>query len=112
VAGDDGALNHHASTPLALALHELATNSAKYGAFSTPEGRVDVHGRLEGDTYTLTWAERGGPPVDEPDRFGFGSRRVEVSVQSRLGGELVREWRPEGLQVAISALASAIIAES
>jgi len=112
VEGDDGPLNHHASTPLSLAVHELATNAAKYGAFSTAEGQVHVEGKLSGDTYRLSWIERGGPPVQEPERFGFGNRLVEVSLRNNLGGKLVREWRPEGLVVSLSAPAEAIITES
>jgi two-component sensor histidine kinase len=63
VEGDDGPLDHHASTPISLAVHELATNAAKYGAFSTAEGQVRVEGRLSGETYHICWIEQGGPPA-------------------------------------------------
>jgi len=110
VEGDDGPLSYQASTPLSLAVHELATNAAKYGAFSTAAGRVRVQGRRSNGTYELRWIERGGPQVSEPKRFGFGSRLVEASLQSRLHGELVREWHPEGLVVSLSAPAEQILA--
>jgi len=112
VEGDDGTLSHHASTPLSLAVHELATNAAKHGAFSTAEGKVHVEGKLTGETYHLRWSERGGPGVQEPERFGFGNRLVEVSLRNNLGGELVREWQPEGLVVSLTAPAESIITES
>jgi PAS domain S-box-containing protein len=110
IEGDDGPLNPDASTPLSLAVHELATNSAKYGAFNTPGGQVRVEGWRSNGTYGLRWTERGGPEVSEPTRFGFGSRLVEASLQSRLHGKLVREWQPEGLVVSLSAPAEQILA--
>jgi len=101
VEGEDEPLNSKAATPLSLAVHELATNAAKYGAFSTPEGRVHVKGDRSGEAYRLCWTERGGPPVRKPDHFGFGSRLVDVSLQNQLEGELLREWQPEGLEVCL-----------
>jgi len=103
VEGDDVSLHGRASTPLSLALHELATNATKYGALSTAEGRVHIRGELSNGTYNLFWTETGGPPVTEPDQFGFGSRLVNVSLQTYLRGKLVRDWRPEGLRVCLSA---------
>ncbi|MHB2169513.1 sensor histidine kinase [Alsobacter sp. R-9] len=57
-----------------MVLHELATNAAKYGALSDPDGYVDIRWRTEGEEASLTWRERGGPPVEAPTRRGFGSR--------------------------------------
>lgn len=75
-----------------------------------PGGQVRVRGELCNGRFTLRWQERGGPPAREPERFGFGSRLMDVSVQHQLGGELVRTWRPEGLEVRLSAPAENIAA--
>ena len=102
-AGDDIDLGEHGVTPVSLAVHEMATNAAKYGAFSVPGGRVVLNGERQGDRYVLCWKEEGGPAVHAPQRFGFGSRLVDVTLRDQLGGELSRTWRPEGLQVRLSA---------
>ncbi len=65
---------------LGLIVHELATNAAKYGALSRPEGRVRVSWRAEGDDLHIDWAEEGGPPVVAPSRAGFGSRLIASSA--------------------------------
>ena len=103
VEGDDTDLDENAVTPVALAVHELATNAAKYGAFSVPGGQVRVRGEFFDDHYRLCWKELGGPPVQEPDRFGFGSRLVDVSLRDQLHGELTRNWQSDGLEVCLSA---------
>ncbi|MFC7380354.1 MHYT domain-containing protein [Brevundimonas sp. GCM10030266] len=65
---------------LGLIAHELATNAAKYGALSRPEGRVKVRWRVAGDTLSIEWREHGGPPVRPPERKGFGSRLIASSA--------------------------------
>lgn len=89
---------------LGMVLHELATNSAKYGALST-SGKVDVTctspGR-DGDALLLQWTETGGPPVAEPKTRGFGTRLIERSVTHGIGGTLDYQFRPEGVSCAIS----------
>lgn len=102
IEGDDVPLKERAATPLSLAVHELATNAAKYGAFSVPEGQVRVRGEAAGDRYKLCWNEQGGPPVQEPERFGFGTRLVDMTLRHQLGGELTRSWQPEGLEVCLT----------
>jgi PAS domain S-box-containing protein len=82
---------------LAMALHELVTNSAKYGALSTRTGRLAIHWKIEGDVLGLLWEEREGPPVVEPVSRGFGTRSVIASIESQLGGRAEFDWRPEGL---------------
>nr|WP_255616658.1 HWE histidine kinase domain-containing protein [Microvirga puerhi] len=89
-----------------LALHELATNAAKYGALSRPEGRLVIAWRTvrkpDGQTWlALDWEERGGPPVTPPKRLGFGSKLMERSIRSELGGELDRNFDPAGLTCTI-----------
>jgi two-component sensor histidine kinase/two-component SAPR family response regulator len=83
---------------LALALHELATNAAKYGALSTPSGRLTVTWRAEGEHLLLEWREECHRDVARPSKSGFGSKVIEVSVQGQLGGHVVREWRAQGLR--------------
>jgi two-component sensor histidine kinase/DNA-binding response OmpR family regulator len=82
---------------LALALHELVTNSAKYGALSTLSGRLSIKWEILADTLMLAWEESGGPPVQKPTTRGFGTRSVIASVESQLGGEAEFDWRAEGL---------------
>ena len=65
---------------IGLIVHELATNATKYGALSRAEGRVEVSWVTEGDTLNIAWRERGGPPVSQPGRTGFGSRLISSSA--------------------------------
>jgi PAS domain S-box-containing protein len=102
VEGDDLPIDDRGATPIALVFHELATNAAKYGALSVPDGRVRVSSRIADGYAHLEWIETGGPAVTgNPERRGFGSRLVELSIGGQLGGSLERDWRPEGLAVAI-----------
>jgi two-component sensor histidine kinase len=99
---DEIRLDDKGATPLALIIHELATNSAKYGALSRAEGQVTIDASLEGDTVALMWSEIGGPTIEaEPTEVGFGTRLAKLSVEQQLGGTLVREWLPQGLRVTI-----------
>jgi PAS domain S-box-containing protein len=82
---------------LAMALHELVTNSAKYGALSTVAGRLAVNWKVEADVLKILWEERNGPAVAEPVSRGFGTRSVIASIESQLGGHAEFDWRPEGL---------------
>jgi two-component sensor histidine kinase len=85
---------------MALLVHELATNASKYGALSSPAGRVSVTTRLDGDYLELSWEESGGPTIaGPPTHSGFGTRLSELSIVQQLGGTINREWRPEGLKV-------------
>jgi two-component sensor histidine kinase len=95
---------------MALGLHELATNAAKYGALSTPEGRVTltwgVDGRGEDDgpgRLNLTWREEGGPAVSKPARAGFGSRLIERGLAAELQAKVRLDYAPEGLVFTLSA---------
>jgi two-component sensor histidine kinase len=86
---------------LALALHELATNAAKYGALSVDGGRLDVAWRLGAEELVLDWVEMCPHAVTPPSRSGFGSKVVEASIKAQLGGAVDRAWRDQGLQCAI-----------
>ena len=102
LAGDDVPIEPRAITPFSLAIHELATNAAKHGAFAVPGGKVTVSGERSGDRFILHWCERGGSTVQEPPRTGFGTRLVDLTLRDQLSGELARTWRPEGLEVRVS----------
>jgi two-component sensor histidine kinase len=85
---------------VALLLHEFRTNSAKYGALSTPNGQVEIVGAEYGQTYVLTWTERGGPAIPAPpDNEGFGATLTRATVSGQLGGRISQDWRPEGLVI-------------
>ena len=102
-SGDDTPIGDSAATPLALLLHELATNSAKYGALSHAAGRLNVVGRKAGESYSLDWNESGSPhPLSPPDVDGFGSRLMKISVEGQLGGTFSRRWNPEGIEVSVT----------
>lgn len=96
VVGGTVPVNPRSATPLALVFHEFATNAAKYGALSVPDGKITVSIANKGDQVEIEWCETNGPEPDGNDRVGFGSRLVEMTVTSQLRGELVREMRPEG----------------
>jgi PAS domain S-box-containing protein len=81
---------------IAMTLHELATNAAKYGALSTPDGQIDLKWSHEKGRLTLQWMEIGGPAVKKPTQRGFGSRIIEQMI-GQLQGEVHSEWRADGL---------------
>lgn len=98
--GPDVTLSVTATQPLAMVIHELATNAAKHGALSLPSGLVSVAWVRHEGGVRLTWSERGGPPIAaEPSRTGFGTRVIEQTVRKQLGGELDRFWNPGGIVV-------------
>lgn len=82
---------------LALGLHELATNAAKYGALSRPGGRVGLRLEEDGEGLVLTWRESGGPKVVPPQRQGFGTRLLSRALAHQHGGRVELDWRPGGL---------------
>lgn len=90
------------STTLALVIHELATNSAKYGALSTASGTLDVSCNAHGDEVVVMWTERGGPPVVAPATLeGFGSKLVHRSMAAQLDGTITFNWSEEGVVVTL-----------
>jgi len=95
--GSEVQLQPATAQTLALALHELVTNSAKYGALSTLAGRLSLSWDIQADTLMLAWEESGGPLVEEPASRGFGTRSVIASIESQLGGKAEFDWRAEGL---------------
>jgi two-component sensor histidine kinase len=80
-----------------MVLHELATNAAKHGALSTPEGRVRIRWRTAAGRLHARWEESGGPPVEKPERRGFGTTVLQRAFAGALRGEIRLDWRREGL---------------
>ena len=96
-SGSEVQLQPATAQTLVLALHELVTNSAKYGALSTLSGRLSIRWEIQGDCLMLAWEETGGPRVRKPTSRGFGTRSVIASIESQLGGQALFDWRSEGL---------------
>jgi two-component sensor histidine kinase len=96
-------IGQRTASTLAMVIHELATNSVKYGALSCAEGFLDVSSRTDDDRVYLIWAETGGPRiVGHPELTGFGSRLIARVVSSQLGGDLIYDWQETGLVVTIA----------
>ena len=96
-----------AAVTLAMALHELAANAQRFGALSSPSGRLCVSWRTEADGgLTLTWQEAGGPVVAPPMRRGFGRRFLEGALNRDLGGATELDFAPSGLRCTIRAPAA------
>ena len=92
-----------AVTSVALVLHELATNAAKYGALSSPGGYVHIDWSVKKDELMLTWKEHGGPSIDGPaEHEGFGSSLVRRLVTGQFEGQLSYDWKPKGLIIRFS----------
>ena len=104
ISGVDVPVSGGAVASLALLLHEFATNAAKYGALSSAEGTIAIDCAEEGDKVVVAWIERGGPPVVRPTGAeGFGGVLSRTAVMSQLSGEIVRDWRSEGLEIRLVA---------
>lgn len=87
---------------LALVVHELATNAAKYGALSTVDGHIHLECDNLGDMLRITWREIGGPPIaHSPSRKGFGTRMVARTVEAQLIGKITRDFESDGLVVGL-----------
>jgi PAS domain S-box-containing protein len=88
---------------IAVALHELATNAAKYGALSVAKGQVRVEWSRAADRQlVLRWTELGGPPVKPPTHKGFGTHVMEAMIRAHVGGDVRLDWRAEGLRCEIT----------
>jgi PAS domain S-box-containing protein len=101
IEGSDLHLPPKIALALGMALHELATNAAKYGALSRTDGQIrvawDVHDAVVPSRLRLRWSETGGPPVQPPRRRGFGSRLIEHGLAHELDGEVAMTFDPAGL---------------
>ena len=102
IEGPAVSLNPKLALPLGMIIHELGTNSAKYGSLSVAGGSLDISWAVErrsGDTLVLDWIERGGPSVDKSPRHGFGLTLIEREVSHGLGGKAKIEFEDTGLRV-------------
>jgi PAS domain S-box-containing protein len=97
VLGPKLRLNAASAQAIGLALHELATNAGKYGALSTDRGYVDISWGSDGDTLTMSWTEREGPPVLAPKRRGFGTVVMEAMAARSVDGAVQLDYAPSGL---------------
>jgi PAS domain S-box-containing protein len=103
IRSDEIKLDDRGATPVALIVHELATNAAKYGALFREGGQVRITSSRVGEAVEIVWEERGGPALaGEPSQTGFGSRLIALSAERQLAGTIDRQWRPEGLTVTIT----------
>jgi two-component sensor histidine kinase len=102
-------LPQKAVVSFSLAIHELATNAAKYGALSGPDGAVSISWTYDASSQRLffKWIERDGPRVEPPTRRGFGSRLVERLLAAELNGKSTISYDPGGVVCEIEALLAA-----
>jgi two-component sensor histidine kinase len=86
------------ATTLAMIIHELATNSVKYGCLSAQAGMLDLSSRSDDENVVIVWAESGGPKLEgAPDRVGFGTNYVSQTLSRQFQGAFEYDWQPEGL---------------
>ena len=103
IEGDRVVLKPSAATALSMVIHELATNAAKYGALSVPDGRVSCRWKRTTDgALALQWQESGGPLVEPPKRKGFGSLLVLKTLEHELGGHAHTDFAREGVRCSIT----------
>ncbi len=116
--GEDIELRPRAVLTLAMVIHELTTNAAKYGALSVPGGRIEVAWQPlgpEGERRPLLridWIEQGGPPVTAPQNRGFGSKLIEGSIAAEQGGSARLVFEPAGLRCQIDIPLEAAVADT
>jgi two-component sensor histidine kinase len=95
-------IGEQSATTIALVIHELATNSLKYGALSTESGLLDISGTNTDSEVCIVWTERGGPTVEPPTDEGYGSKLLNRSVTGQLGGTMKTDWSEEGIIVTLT----------
>lgn len=111
IEGPDVPISGDAATSLALVLHELATNAAKYGALSTADGHIRISWTVTQGQLALIWEEQGGPPIESaPKREGFGTLLARRSAEGNLGGKIAFNWKRGGLLVQLSGLQAQLTA--
>jgi two-component sensor histidine kinase len=98
IDGPPAMLKPDLAQAIAVALHELATNAAKFGALSVAKGQVRVEwSRAADGRLVLRWIEAGGSPVNPPTRKGFGTHVMEAMIRGQVGGDVRLDWHAEGL---------------
>ncbi|HXW71220.1 MAG TPA: PAS domain S-box protein [Methylocella sp.] len=102
-------LTASAAQAIGLALHELATNAAKYGALSSKRGRIDIGWRLEGGNFILNWKERGGPRVSPPMQHGFGTIVIDTMTKLSTKGTVTLDYAASGLKWRLTCPAAHVV---
>ncbi|TWF43324.1 sensor histidine kinase [Neorhizobium alkalisoli] len=92
-------LGEKSATSLALVIHELATNSLKYGALSNDAGLLDISGTVVDDDIEIVWNEHGGERVEKASSEGYGSKLVQRTITGQLGGSIDYDWIDGGVVV-------------
>jgi two-component sensor histidine kinase len=104
IEGPPVSCSDHASSGVALIIHELATNASKYGALKDADGRISITWKMEEGMMMLRWIETGGPVINSaPTKSGFGSTLAQRTVK-QFGGVLSRDWSPQGLSITMTLL--------
>jgi two-component sensor histidine kinase len=94
-------IGEKAATSLALVIHELATNSLKYGALSSEQGLLDISGSTVEEDVEILWSEQGGPDIPSRSPEGYGSKLLHRTVSGHLGGSIAHEWTAGGVVVTL-----------
>jgi len=103
INGPEVMLEPNTAQTIAISLHELATNAAKYGSLSAADGEVEIAwSRTADGGLSLRWTESGGPAVTPPTHRGFGTRIMEKIIGGQLGGEVSFDWRHQGFTCEIA----------
>lgn len=114
IEGPDVVIQSNTAEALSMALHELATNAVKYGAFSVPDGLVkitwDIGGMGTDAEFVLRWTESGGPAVAQNGQPGFGTRIIRDVPAGRLRGEVETEYAPQGFRFTLRCPAANVLA--
>jgi two-component sensor histidine kinase len=103
IVGRDLGVSPKMSVTLVMTLHELATNSTKYGALSSPAGRIRIEWTVDGERFRFSWNETDGPACTPPTTRGFGSRMLERALAAELGGKAKLDFAPGGLRYVVEA---------
>lgn len=97
ISGEDVLVGDSAATPIALFLHEMLTNSVKYGALGTAGGQIALSIGRDEDAVVIDWRESGGPAIAGDPAPGFGTRLIQMTIERQLSGAISRQWHADGL---------------
>lgn len=109
LTGPQVQLSASAAQGIGLALHELATNTTKYGALSNKTGRIDINWELHGDRFAMTWVEADGPTVQTPERRGFGSTVITRMAEISVDGSVALDYAPTGVTWSLTCDAAKVL---
>lgn len=112
ISGPDIMLKPQMAVSLAMIVHELCTNAIRHGALSNVDGGVAINCQLseamDGQILTVTWQEHGGPSVQQPEQYGFGTRLIQRGMTSGEMGQVIMDYQPEGMRCVIEAHLNAV----